>query len=232
MQRPVRIILLVAVGTFLFQGELLLSLKQPESSLAESLARKIELLRERYERESSDAMELEVSEDEANAYLAHRLADQFPEGVVDPWVRFVGGPVWAGAMLDLAVLRSQLPQSSIMQLLAGRVPVELSARLRAEGGVGKLDLESVTLGGIPLPKTFLQELVSTYTKSASRPDGVRLEEPFNLPLGLESVRTEKGKLLLRQREMSEPSRAARPSPGVSLQRFGRSSPSSVSEVLQ
>lgn len=143
-------------------------------------------------------MDVEVSEEEANAYIVHRLADQLPEGVTDPWVRFAEGPVFAGATLDLALLQNRMPQYSLLQLLSGRVPVELSARIHAEDGVGLLDLESVTVAGIPLPEAFIQELVTNYTKGPTRPGGVRIEEPFELPYGIESVHSEKGRILLRQ----------------------------------
>ena len=162
------------------------------------MAKKIQQLRSRYDREDADSMEFEVSEEEANSYLALRMADQLPEGVIEPWVKFTEGPVIAGALVDLDVLRSRLPQSTLTQYMSGRVPVELNARLQTGGGVGKMVLESVSLGGIPLPSSFVQELVTTYTKGPSRPNGVRLDEPFGLPYGIESVTPKKGMILVKQ----------------------------------
>jgi hypothetical protein len=154
-------------------------------------------------------MDFEVSEEEANAYLVDRLVDQLPEGVVEPWVKFSEGPVFAGAILDLAVLQDRMPQSSLTNLLSGRVPLELIARLQAENGVGKLLLDSVTLAGLPIPQSLLQEIVTAYTKSPSRPGGIRLDESFPLPLGIEQARVEKGRVFLRQGRSRETPRDKR-----------------------
>jgi hypothetical protein len=168
--------------------------------LADGLVKKLQFLRERFEQPEVDGqpVDIEVSEEEANAYIVHRLADQLPEGVVEPWVKFSDGPVWAGAVLDLALLRDRLPESSLVQLLSGRVPVQLSAKVQTDDGVGKLELGSVTLAGISLPESFLQEIVTAYTKSPSRPDGIRLDAPFTLPYGIVNARIEEGRLHLRQ----------------------------------
>jgi hypothetical protein len=177
--------------------------------MADELAKKIQLIRERHENDVQEPKDFEVSEDEANAYIAYRLTERLPEGVVDPWLRFSDGPVTAGAILDLGVLRNRMPDSSVAQLLSGRVPVELEARIHADGGVGKLTVDSVTLGGLPIPESLLQQIVTAYTKSPSRPDGVRLDEPFPLPYGIKSARVEQGRLRLRQsgsRESSSKSR--------------------------
>lgn len=175
-----------------------LSLQQLDPSMADELAEKIQLIRERHEKEMHEPRDFEVSENEANAYIAYRLVDRLPESVLEPWVRFSDGPVTAGAMLDLGALRQHMPDSSVAQLLSGQVPVELAARIHAEDGIGKLMLERITLGGLPVPESLLQQIVTAYTKSPSQPDGVRLDEPFPLPYGIESARVEPGRIRLHQ----------------------------------
>jgi hypothetical protein len=175
------------------------TLQEPDTAKADSMAEKIQQLRSGYDQEDADPMELEVSEEEANAYIALRLTDQLPEGVLEPWVKFTDGPVIAGALLDLDVLQNRMPPSTLTRYMTGRVPVELTASLQTGAGIGKVILESVSLGGIPLPSSFVQDLVTTYTKSPSRPNGVRLDEPFELPYAIESVTTKKGLILIKQR---------------------------------
>lgn len=195
LSKIVLILIVVALG---FLVSTALPLQEPDASEADSMNEKIQLLRSRYDKGDASPMEFEVREEEANAYLLLRMIDQLPEGVIEPWVRFAEGPVIAGALLDLDVLRERMPQSTLTQYLSGRVPVELSARLQTGGGIGKMVLESVSLSGIPLPSSFVQELVTTYTKSPSRPDGVRLDEPFKLPYGVESVTVKKEMMLVQQ----------------------------------
>jgi hypothetical protein len=174
------------------------SSSQTDPSKADELLAKIELVRERFQNDVTEPKDFEVSEEETNAYFEHRLVDHVPAGVVEPWLRFSDGLVTAGAMLDLDVLRERMPQSSMASFLSGRVPVELVSGIHAEDGVGKLAFESVTLGGLPIPQSLLQQIVTAYTKSPSRPDGVQLDESFPLPYGIESARIERGRVVFRQ----------------------------------
>jgi hypothetical protein len=188
--RPMSLVLLVCGLGF--------SSYQTDPSKADDLQAKLELVLERYENDVKKPKDFEVGEEEANAYFEHRLVDHVPDGIVDPWVRFSEGLVRAGATLDLDILRERMPSSSMASLLSGRVPVELTSGIHAEEGVGKLALQSVTLGGLPVPPSILQQIVTAYTKSTSRPDGVRLDESFPLPYGIESARIEQGRVLFRQ----------------------------------
>lgn len=199
MRLPSGIVRFLLVGVLMLQVNIAHTLQGQEASKADSMAEKIQQLRSGYDQEDADPMELEVSEEEANAYIALRMIDQLPEGVIEPWVKFTDGPVIAGALLDLDVLQSRMPQSPLTRYMSGRVPVELTASLQTGAGIGKVIVESVSLGGIPLPSSFVQELVTKYTKGPSRPEGVRLEEPFELPYGIESVTSRKGLILIKQR---------------------------------
>jgi len=64
--------------------------------------------------------------------------------------------------------------------------------------VGQVQLESVTLAGLPLPDTLIAKLLSDASKNPALPEGVRLNEVFPLPYGLTSARVRTGRLILRQ----------------------------------
>ena len=204
MKRLSQTVRYLAIGALGLQVGMARPLQQPDISKADSMAEKIQQLRSGYDQEEAEPVDLEVSEEEANAYIALRLADQLPEGVIEPWVKFREGPVIAGALLDLDVLKTRMPQSTLTQYMSGRVPVELTAHLQTGAGIAKVILETVSLGGIPLPSSFVQELVTTYTKGPSRPNGVRLDEPFELPYGIESVTTKNEMILIKQRGAKQP----------------------------
>jgi hypothetical protein len=165
---------------------------------ADSLAQKLEDMRERYLRGEARAKDFRVSDREVNAYLAHRLSDQIPKGVRGLWVSFAPDLFNAGGRVDLATVRDRIPDSSLAFLLQGLVPVELSARLKADGGMGKVEIQSCRLGGMEVPKALLQQLLTMYSKSSSRPEGLRLEDPFELPYGIRSARLLAGEAVLRQ----------------------------------
>lgn len=197
VKAPFRALLLAAAAFATLAG----ATRQQEASNpadADSLAQKIENMRERYLRGDARAKDFRVSQQEVNAYLAHRLADQIPRGVKDLRVSFGPDLLNAGCLVDLAAMRDRLPDSSLALLFQGQVPVELSARVRAEGGLGKVDIQSCRLGGMEMPRAFLQQLLNMYAKSPSRPEGIRLEDSFELPYGIRSARLLAGEAVLRQ----------------------------------
>ncbi len=197
MRWPLTLAVLPLVATVV--GPSAFSFQPPDPALADSMAEKLQSISEG----EAGPDGIEVSQEEFNAYIVHHLGHQLPEGVIEPWVRFNEGLIWAGAELDLDILRARMPESSMSQFLSGRVPVELSATLKAEGGVGRIELQTVTLSGIPLPAAFVEELVTANTKTPDRPNGIRMDEPFALPYEIESVRTLEGRLALRRRLVTE-----------------------------
>ena len=52
------------------------------------------------------------------------------------------------------------------------------------------DVESITIGGVPMPSSFFAELVRYYSRSEQYPDGVDVREPFDLPYGMSELRVE------------------------------------------
>ena len=73
-----------------------------------------------------------------------------------------------------------------------------SGLLRTENGVGAFTLDSATVGGVPVPKSVLQELVAYYSKSESQPEGLNFEAPFRLPARIREIRTTIGQALVVQ----------------------------------
>ena len=84
------------------------------------------------------------------------------------------------------------------ELLRGRLPVQAAGVLRTQKGVGAFTLESASVGGLPVPKTVLQELVSYYSRSETNPKGVDFEAPFRLPAKIQEIRTSQGQALVVQ----------------------------------
>ena len=162
------------------------------------LEQKLEELRARAENGSTEAKEFEFQEAEANDYLRTQQAE-LPEGVESPWTRFEEGTTVVGAIVDLEKFRSNLPSSMFFQLLSGRVPVEITARVEGASGVGKLELVRVLLGGVELPASLVAAMAQSESASKFLPPGFRLGEPFDLPYHLESIRCRIGSVLLQQR---------------------------------
>ena len=174
------------------------SSKKLDPSSANSLDRKLQMIRQRHADGAESPKRYSVTEEEANAYLLYRVAEHLPEEVTEPWVRFSQDQVQGGAMLDMKLLQAHLGESTLMKLLEGEVPLEILARVRGEGGVGQVELESVTLAGFPLPQTLVDQLLRDASKNPALPEGVRLNDVFPLPYGLTSARFRTGRVILRQ----------------------------------
>lgn len=142
-----------------------------------------------------------VNEREVNAYLRTIARPSLPQGVIDPLVTILpDGRLDAQATVDLDQVRTAKARSvmSPWSLLRGQVPVQANGTLRSENGVAAFTLDSATVGGVPVPKSVLQELVSYYSKSATQPEGVNFEAPFRLPAHIREIRTTLGQALVVQ----------------------------------
>jgi hypothetical protein len=143
----------------------------------------------------------EFADDEVNAYLQLRLASRFPAGVTDPSVTLVGQGRLAGrAIVDLDGIRRKSTGGWFdpAAYLGGRLPVTAAGTLTTADGRGQLQLESAEVSGIPVPLSLLQELVTYYTKSPDFPNGVNLNEPFDLPSKIQRIDVDPGRAIVVQ----------------------------------
>ena len=76
--------------------------------------------------------------------------------------------------------------------LTGRLPVTAAGTLTTQNGVGRFQLESAQISGVTIPKSLLQELLSYYSKTAGRPAGINMDEPFQLPAAIREIRIGQG----------------------------------------
>ena len=130
---------------------------------------------------------------EINAYLRFQAASEFPEGVTDPDVALrSGGAVSLGATVDLSAIRDARARGTLdpLRYLGGRLPVSANGLVRTLNGIGRVDIESVSIGGVPMPASVLSELVRYYSRSDQNPDGIDVSEPFELPYGVTELRIE------------------------------------------
>ena len=138
-------------------------------------------------------------EREVNGYLRFQAASSLPVGVADPYLSLDDdGRVSAQASVDLNAVGSSQPRGALdlLRYLGGVVPVTASGTLKTQGGQGLLEVEAVTVGGIPVPVSVLHELVRHYSRSDTQPDGVDLSTPFVLPYLIAEVRVTSGQAVV------------------------------------
>ena len=163
---------------------------------ADALERKIVSIATNGLAEKPATKATDVLEREVNAYLQAHAREQMPKGVVDPRVSILpDGRLSGTATVDLDAVRTSQERGMLSPwtLLRGTVPVEASGILRTENGVAAFTLEEATVGGVPVPKSVLQELVSYYSKGPNAKDGVNFEQPFRLPAHIREIHTAMGR---------------------------------------
>ncbi|HKB12766.1 MAG TPA: hypothetical protein VKD69_19015 [Vicinamibacterales bacterium] len=175
---------------------------RPSRRDADALKQKIATITAQAEKPAAQLRRTTVTEGEVNSYIVLEARDQVPAGVVDPYITILGGGRVAGrATVDLDAVRKQKNPTSLldpMNYLMGRLPVTATGVLRTTNGVGRFELESASVSRIPVPKLFLQEIVSYYSRTAENPAGINLDDPFALPARIREIQVERGQAVIVQ----------------------------------
>jgi len=169
---------------------------------ADTLRQKVAVITAHAEKASKEQRRTTVTENEVNAYLAYDGREQLPTGVVQPWVSILGtGRLSGKAVVDLDAVRRQRNPTSLldpMNYLMGRLPVTATGTLKTSNGVGRFELESAAVSGVPIPKMLLQEIVSYYSRTAENPGGINLDDPFALPARIREIQVQRGQAIIVQ----------------------------------
>jgi hypothetical protein len=142
-----------------------------------------------------------VTEGEVNSFLAFHARPELPAGIIDPAVTIgEAGEIAGTAIVDLDEVKKaqQGGAAGMLSLVSGRVPVEARGILRTHAGTAEFDLQSTTIGGVPVPKSVLQQVVAYYTRGPATPEGVDLDAPFELPARIREIQTAKGQAVVIQ----------------------------------
>jgi|SRR5581483_3686631 len=169
---------------------------------SELLKQKVALINAHAEKPTRQGRRTIVTEGEVNSYLRYDAGDQIPKGVVEPSIAILGAGKLSGrAVVDLDAVRKAKNATSFwdpLSYLTGRLPVTASGTLKTANGTGQFFLESAAVAGVPIPKLVLQEIVSYYSRSASKPSGIGLDDPFALPSAIREIQVERGQAIVIQ----------------------------------
>jgi hypothetical protein len=169
---------------------------------AATLKQKVATITAQAERPAKVARRTIVTETEVNSYLAYDAGEQIPAGVVDPAIAVLGtGRLSARAVVDLDAVRKRKAPTSLldpMNYLMGRLAVTAVGTLKTSNGIGRFDLESSSVGSVPVPKILLQEIVSYYSRTPEKPAGISLDDPFPLPARIREIQVERGQAIIVQ----------------------------------
>jgi hypothetical protein len=169
---------------------------------ADSMARKVRLIVENGVSPRKTERLTPVKEREVNAYLKFDAGPQIPVGVAQPSVSILGAGRLSGrAVVDLDAVREKTSSGGWFDpksYLTGKLPVRVVGTLATRAGVGRFTLERAEISGIAIPKALLQELLSYYSRTPETPQGLNLDDPFELPAAIREIRVGKGEAVVVQ----------------------------------
>ncbi len=121
---------------------------------------------------------------------------------MQPSVTALGdGRISGRAIVDLDAVRKAGNSTGLFDprsYLTGNVPVTATGVLHASNGRGRFQLESASVGALPIPKLLLQEIVAYYSKSPDNPDGISLDDEFELPARIREIQVARGQAIVVQ----------------------------------
>lgn len=170
---------------------------------ADTFARKIALIQRQAEaRERVGARRTALTEDELNSWFTFSAQPLLPAGVSQAQVNIIGGGrVMGQAVVDLDSVAKRRATGATLDpwsFVGGKVPISVTGVLQARDGMGKFDVQSAAISGVPVPATLLQELLTYYSRSPERPQGVRLDAPFALPANIRQIDVGEGQAVVVQ----------------------------------
>jgi hypothetical protein len=183
-----------------------LSISAPMTNISREQAaafqQKLQRIVRQAESKSAEPRHTVVTEGEVNSYLTYDAGAQLPTGVTDPSIAIQSkGRLSGRAIVDLDVIRQKKSSGGWLDpvsYLTGRLPITAVGVLTTKEGTGRFELESAAVAGVPIPKTFLQEIVSYYTRTADHPAGINIDAPFELPAEIDQIDADNGKAVIVQ----------------------------------
>jgi hypothetical protein len=161
--------------------------------LGNAFAKKVGQVQAHADRSGDDVKPRSTSftEAETNAYLKFNAVGLLPTGLTEPVVTLHGQNRVSGkAVVDLDIVRRKQSSGGWFDptsYLTGKLPVTASGRVITAGGKGRVELERAEVSGVPIPKAFLNQMVTFFTRTADNPTGSSVDDVFELPAKIHRI---------------------------------------------
>src|SRR5262245_52532687 len=159
--------------------------------LADAFSKKIVLVPKKADEKASKTRSTAFTQAETNSYLKFQAGDLLPTGLTQPELTMIGqGKVSGKAVIDLDVVRQKQSSGGWFDptsYLTGKLPVTASGRVVTRDGKGKFELDTAEISGLPIPRSFVAQLVNFFTRTADNPQGSSLDDTFELPANIQRI---------------------------------------------
>jgi hypothetical protein len=191
------------VATILIAASPVLSGGQvPARQDADRFKAKVDAIVRHGEAASRRPLETRITEQELNGYLAYDGKEQLPAGLTEPRITVLPDLSLSGTVtVDLDAVKRQRQSRGWLDplsYLGGALSVAVVGRLDATDGFARFALQSAKVGGVPVPKVVVQELVTYYSKTEANPRGLSLDDPYPLPARIRQIDIRPGEALVKQ----------------------------------
>jgi hypothetical protein len=162
-----------------------------------SMERKLQHVQSNATLAHPDQTPTEFTEQEINAYFASG-AIKLPAGLQS--VNFQGQPevVTATSRVDFDQIKAGRRSSNpLLSMFSGIHDVVISAHVRGAGGQGYVNVDSVSLDGVEIPRFALEMFVEKYLQP--KYPGVGLDSQFALPDRIDTAKVGLHKLTITQK---------------------------------
>jgi hypothetical protein len=170
--------------------------------LADAFEQKIVLVQQRAAAPAATLRASTFTQDETNSYLKFKAGDLLPAGLTEPVITLIGqGRVSGHAVVDLDLVRRTQGSGGWLDptsYLTGKLPITAAGRIITADGKGRFELERAEVSGVPLPKAFVAQMVTFFTRTTDNPAGSSIDDTYELPAEIRRIDVEAGRFILHQ----------------------------------
>ena len=165
--------------------------------LGNAFAKKVVVVQEHANAGVKKPLSTTFTQAETNSYLKFNAGDLLPTGMTQPMVTLIGpGRLSGEAVIDLDIVRQKSSSGGWLDptsYLTGRLPVTASGRVITGDGKARFEVERAEISGVPIPRSFLAQMVNFFTRTADNPRGSSIDDTFEMPAKIRSIDVEPGR---------------------------------------
>ena len=168
----------------------------------DAFAKKVVIVQEHANDGVKKPLSTSFTQTETNSYLKFQATELLPTGLTQPEITMHGqNRVSAKAIVDLDIVRKKQSSGGWFDptsYLTGKLLVTAAGRVITGDGKGRVELQSAEVSGVPIPKTFLNQLVNFFTRTEDNPKGSTVDDVFELPAKIKRIDSEQGRFTVHQ----------------------------------
>ena len=170
--------------------------------LGNAFAKKVVVVQEHADAGVKKPLSTTFTQAETNSYLKFNAGDLLPTGMTQPMVTLIGAGRLSGeAVIDLDIVRQKSSSGGWLDptsYLTGKLPVTASGRVITGDGKARFEVERAEISGVPIPRSFLAQMVNFFTRTADNPRGSSIDDTFEMPAKIRRLDVEPGRFTVHQ----------------------------------